>query len=83
MPDMSSMRSDNPGRYPFMTFHFQEEARARLLPNQHSVEWLAALKRFEAIPDPESGTTPVPGEQELCFPVRSRIQWFSRPSQQW
>jgi hypothetical protein len=59
MPDMSSMRSDNPGRYPFMTFHFQEEARARLLPDEHSVEWLAALKRFEATPDPESGTTPV------------------------
>ena len=58
-PDMSSRRSDNPGRYPFMTFHFQEEARARLLPNERSVEWLAALKRFEATPDPESGTTPV------------------------
>jgi hypothetical protein len=58
-PDLSSMRSDNPGRYPFMTFHFQEEARARLLPDEHSVEWLAALKRFEATPDPESGTVPV------------------------
>jgi hypothetical protein len=65
MPDMSSMRSDNPGRYPFMTFHFQEEARARLLPNEHSVEWLAALKRFEATPDPESGTTPVPATKTL------------------
>ncbi len=60
MPDMSSMRSDKPGRYPFMTFHFQEEARARLLPNERSIEWLAALKRFEATPDPESGSTPVP-----------------------
>jgi hypothetical protein len=65
MPDMSSMRSDNPGRYPFMTFHFQEEARARLLPNEHSVEWLAALQRFEATPDPESGTTPVPVNKTL------------------
>jgi hypothetical protein len=65
MPDMSSMRSDNPGRYPFMTFHFQEEARARLLPNEHSVEWLAALKRFEATPDPESGTAPVPVTKTL------------------
>ena len=65
MPDMSSMRSDNPGRYPFMTFHFQEEARARLLPTEHSVEWLAALKRFEATPDPESGTTPVPATKTL------------------
>jgi hypothetical protein len=58
-PDLSSMRSDNPGRYPFMTFHFQEEARARLLPDEHSAEWLAALKKFEATPDPDSGTAPV------------------------
>src|SRR6202140_3270247 len=46
MPDLSSTRSDNPGRYPFITFHFQEEARARLLPEKRSAEWLAALKRF-------------------------------------
>jgi hypothetical protein len=65
MPDLSSMRSDNPGRYPFMTFHFQEEARARLLPDKRSVEWLSALKRFEATPDPESGTTPVPVTKTL------------------
>jgi hypothetical protein len=65
MPDLSSMRSDNPGRYPFMTFHFQEEARARLLPDRRSVEWLSALKRFEATPDPESGTTPVPVTKTL------------------
>jgi hypothetical protein len=65
MPDLSSMRSDNPGRYPFMTFHFQEEARARLLPDDHSVEWLAALKRFEATPEPESGTIPVPATKTL------------------
>ena len=64
-PDLSSRRSDNPGRYPFMTFHFQEEARARLLPNERSVEWLAALKRFEATPEPESGTTPVPVTKTL------------------
>ncbi len=64
-PDLSSMRSDNPGRYPFMTFHFQEEARARLLPNDHSMEWLAALKRFEATPEPESGTIPVPATKTL------------------
>jgi len=57
MPDLSSMRSDNPGRYPFMTFHFQEEARARLLPEERSIEWLAALKRFESTPEPESETT--------------------------
>jgi hypothetical protein len=60
VPDRSSMRSGNPGRYPLMTFHFQEEARARLLPDEGSVEWLAALKRFEATPDPESGTVPIP-----------------------
>jgi hypothetical protein len=65
MPDLSSMRSDNPGRYPFMTFHFQEEARARLLPNEKSVEWLAALKRFEATPEPGSGSTPVPVTKTL------------------
>jgi hypothetical protein len=65
MPDLSSMRSDNPGRYPFMTFHFQEEARARLLPDERSVEWLAALKTFEATPEPESGTVPVPATKTL------------------
>ena len=65
MPDLSSMRSDNPGRYPFMTFHFQEEARARLLPDEGSVEWLAALRSFEATPEPESGTVPVPVTKTL------------------
>ena len=64
-PDLSNRRSVNPGRYPFMTFHFQEEARARLLPDQRSVEWLAALKRFEATPEPGSGTTPVPATKTL------------------
>jgi hypothetical protein len=64
-PDRSSMRSDNPGRYPLMTFHFQEEARARLLPDERPVEWLVALKRFEATPEPESGTTPVPVTKTL------------------
>jgi hypothetical protein len=69
-PDRSSRRSDNPGRYPFMTFHFQEEARARLLPDEGSgdknnMQWLAALKRFEATPEPESGTTPVPVTKTL------------------
>lgn len=65
MPDLSSMRSDNPGRYPFMTFHFQEEARARLLPNERPVEWLAALKQFESTPEPESGNIPVPATKTL------------------
>jgi len=64
-PDLSSRRSGNPQRYPFMTFHFQEEARARLLPDARSVEWLAALKTFEATPEPESGTTPVPATKTL------------------
>jgi len=58
-PDRSNRRSDNPGRYPLMTFHFQEEARARLLPTERAVEWLAALKRFEATPEPETGSLPV------------------------
>jgi hypothetical protein len=65
IPDLSSRRSDNPGRYPFMTFHFQEEARARLLPDERSVEWLAALKRFEATPEPESGGVPIPVTKTL------------------
>jgi hypothetical protein len=65
MPDLSSMRSDHPGRYPFMTFHFQEEARARLLVDEQSSEWLAALKRFEANPEPESGAVPVPATKTL------------------
>jgi len=65
-PDWSSARSDNPGRYPPMTFHFQEETRARLLPHERpAAEWLAALKRFEATPEPESGTTPVPVTKTL------------------
>jgi hypothetical protein len=81
MPDMSSMRSDNPGRYPFMTFHFQEEARARLLPSEHSVEWLAALKRFEATPDPESGTTPVPVNKTLLpSPIPNPMILAAKPA---
>jgi hypothetical protein len=68
-PDLASRRSDNPGRYPFMTFHFQEEARARLLPDEGSgdrnTEWLAALKQFEATPQPSNGTTPVPVTKTL------------------
>jgi hypothetical protein len=65
MPDLSSMRSDKPGRYPFMTFHFQEEARARLLLDERSAEWLAALKKFEANPEPETGTAPVSATKTL------------------
>jgi hypothetical protein len=65
VPDLSTMRSDNPGRYPFMTFHFQEEARARFLPDERAVEWLGALKQFEATPEPESGTVPVPTTKTL------------------
>ena len=81
MPDLSSMRSDNPGRYPFMTFHFQEEARARLLPSEHSVEWLAALQRFEATPDPESGTTPVPATKTLLpTPIPNPMILAAKPA---
>lgn len=64
-PAPAVRRSDNPGRYPFMTFHFQEEARARLLPERRPAEWLAALKRFEATPEPESGSRPVPVTKSL------------------
>ena len=63
--DQSNRRSSNPQRHPFMTFHFQEEARARLLPDERSVEWLAALKKFEATPEPASGTVPVPATKTL------------------
>jgi hypothetical protein len=63
--DPSNRRSNNPGRHPFMTFHFQEEARARLLPDERSAEWLAALKNFEATPEPASGTVPVPATRTL------------------
>jgi len=77
MPDLSSMRSDNPGRYPFMTFHLQEEARARLLPDHRAVEWLAAVKRFEATPDPESGTTPIPVTKSL---LRNPIILAAKPA---
>ena len=65
VPDRSSRRSDNPGRYPLMTFHFQEEARARLLPAERPVEWLSALKRFEATPEPETGSLPFPLTKSL------------------
>jgi hypothetical protein len=63
--DQSNRTSNNPGRHPFMTFHFQEEARARLLPDERSVEWLAALKKFEATPEPASGTVPIPATKTL------------------
>ena len=68
-PDMDAPDSDNPvpdvvfnrpdtGHHPFMSFHFREEARARLLPSTSAMEWLAALRRFEQAPEPETGTTP-------------------------
>jgi len=63
--DLSNRRSDNPGRHPFIPFHFQEEARARLLPDERSAEWLAALKNFEATPEPASGTVPVSATKTL------------------
>ena len=63
--DLSNRRSNNPGRHPFLTFHFQEEARARLLPDERSVEWLAALKNFESTPEPSSGTVPMPATKTL------------------
>jgi hypothetical protein len=40
-------------RHPFMSFHFEEDGRARLLPQGSNMEWLAALRRFEAAPQPE------------------------------
>jgi len=64
-PEM--MNTPASARHPFMSFHFREEARARLLPAEHSMEWMAALRSFEQAPEPEFGlarraaTTGVPG----------------------
>ncbi|MFZ0958788.1 MAG: hypothetical protein WAN60_20790 [Candidatus Sulfotelmatobacter sp.] len=52
MPDLSSTRAEKPGYHPFMTFHFQEDAKARLLPAASSTEWLSALRNFEQSPAP-------------------------------
>jgi len=52
MPDLSSTRAEKPGYHPFMTFHFQEDARARLLPPTSTTEWLSALRNFEQSPEP-------------------------------
>jgi hypothetical protein len=52
MPDLSSTRAEKPGYHPFMTFHFQEDAKARLLPPTSTTEWLSALRNFEQSPEP-------------------------------
>ena len=52
MPDLSSTRAEKPGYHPFMTFHFQEDAKARLLPAASTTEWLSALRTFEQSPAP-------------------------------
>jgi hypothetical protein len=57
VPDVTIDRPDS-GRRPFMSFHFREETRARLLPTASSMEWLAALRRFEQAPEPETGMVP-------------------------
>ena len=54
MPDLSSTRAEKPGYHPFMTFHFQEDAKARLLPAVSTTEWLSALRNFEQSPAPET-----------------------------
>jgi hypothetical protein len=56
MPDLSSTRTEKPGYHPFMTFHFQENAKARLLPATSTTEWLSALRKFEQSPEPETET---------------------------
>jgi hypothetical protein len=70
--DQSNRRSNNPGRHPFMTFHFQEEARARMLPDERSVEWLAALKNFEATPELPAEPFQFPRQRPCCprYPAR-------------
>ncbi|HEY6337404.1 MAG TPA: hypothetical protein VIW68_02820 [Candidatus Sulfotelmatobacter sp.] len=52
MPDLSSTRAEKPGYHPFMTFHFQEDAKGRLLPGGATAEWLSALRSFEQSPEP-------------------------------
>ncbi|HLW85936.1 MAG TPA: hypothetical protein VKR60_12035 [Candidatus Sulfotelmatobacter sp.] len=56
MPDLSGTRAQRPGYHPFMTFHFQEDAKARLLPAASTAasttEWLSALRSFEQSPEP-------------------------------
>ncbi|MGA9977663.1 MAG: hypothetical protein WBQ08_03315 [Candidatus Sulfotelmatobacter sp.] len=52
MPDLSSARAEKLGYHPFMTFHFQEDAKARLLPAASTTEWLSALRTFEQSPAP-------------------------------
>ena len=42
----------DPERPPALAVHVEETATARLLPAESSLEWLAALKRFEASPQP-------------------------------
>jgi hypothetical protein len=42
----------DPERPPALAIHVEETATARLLPAESSLEWLAALKRFEASPEP-------------------------------
>jgi hypothetical protein len=56
MPDLSSTRAEKPGYHPFMTFHFQEDAKARLLPAASTTEWLSALRTFEQSPAPGTET---------------------------
>jgi hypothetical protein len=56
MPDLSSTRAEKPGYHPFMTFHFQEDAKARLLPAASTTEWLSALRNFEQSPAPGTET---------------------------
>ena len=56
MPDLSSTRAEKPGYHPFMTFHFQEDAKARLLPAASTTEWLSALRTFEQSPEPGTET---------------------------
>jgi hypothetical protein len=42
----------DPERPPALAVHVEETATARLLPAESSLQWLAALERFEASPQP-------------------------------
>jgi len=41
-----------------MTVRWEEEAKARLLPEKNSITWLAALKAFESTPEPSMAGAP-------------------------
>jgi hypothetical protein len=62
--DDNDFENPTPARRPLLTFHFQEDGKARLLPDDRSgqgnMEWLAALRQFEQSPEPQNSTPATP-----------------------